>query len=511
MSEALPSVEEMKDFDAQEVARGTSAITLMERAGQGIAERIGQLYEKKNSKVVVLCGPGNNGGDGLVVARSLRSAGYHAEVVLACSGKLSTECSVQFQKTPRCIIFGHLPDGVASHSRTTINDTELVKLISEATLIVDSLLGAGQSGEPRGRVAEVLDLVKSVAPPLIFAVDIPTGVNANTGVVSPNSLSVDRTFAIECIKRGLTQYPARDVCGEVSVVPIGIAIPGGCRFKVFGVEKVRRSLNRPSDIHKGQLGKVLVIGGSLRMPGAGMLAALGALRAGSGIVARVVRRSWSLIPELPECMFEVLEGEATQFCEADVDHLSEMCTRFDSVVIGPGVGCSEGFASLLNQLIPILRTVPGCVVYDADALNALACSGIASELGPNAVITPHPGEAGRLLGISATDVQADRFSAVIALAMKYNCVALLKGAGTLVSDNTSGYVVMAGSPILATPGSGDVLAGVIGAVGSQHPSVLDASCIGAYLHAWAGEELARLGRRTALASEIAATIGCFAL
>lgn len=507
--EQLPSVEEMQGFDAQEIARGTSASTLMERAGEGIAERIRQLDIDKNSLIVVLCGPGNNGGDGLVLARSLRATGYHVEVVLICSGKLSTECGVQLEKSSGLSVFGQSPDECANYSHPIIESDELATLLTNASLIVDSILGTGQSGEPRRKIADVIDIVNTKACSPKVAVDIPTGVNADTGEVFERCLTVDKTFAIERIKRGLTQYPARGVCGEISVVSIGIAIPSKCRFQIFEIDKVRAPLERPVHIHKGQLGRVLVVGGSLRMPGAGMLAALGALRAGAGIVSRVVRRSWSFTQELPECMFEVVEGDADNLCEADLPVLTEMCSRFDSVVIGPGMGCSEQTVLLIEKLVPMLRNLPGCVVYDADALNALACQGGGIDLGPNAVITPHPGEAGKLLEMSAAEVQADRFSAVIRLADKYNCVALLKGAGTLVSDCASGYVVMAGSPILATPGSGDVLSGVIGALGSQQASKLDATCMGAWLHGWAGEELMRRGRRTALASEIASCVACY--
>ena len=508
-TEQLPSVEEMQGFDAQAIARGTSASTLMERAGEGIAERIRQLCSDKNSLIVLLCGPGNNGGDGLVLARSLRLSGFHVEVVLICSGKVSSECGLQLRKISGFKVFGHTPEGLGDDSHAKIDGDELATLLTNANIVVDSILGVGQSGEPRGEIAQVLEIVTTVAPSRLFAIDIPTGVNANTGEVSKNCLAVNRTFAIECIKRGLTQYPARGICGEISVVPIGIDISSTCRFQIFGVDKVRGMLGRPLHIHKGQLGRVLVVGGSLRMPGAGMLAALGALRAGSGIVSRVARRSWTFTLDLPECMLEVLEGEGDQLHEGDVAVLADMSTRFDSVVIGPGMGCSEQTALLLDNLIPTLKNLPGCVVYDADALNALAYHRSGIDLGHNAVITPHPGEAGRLLGMSVEDVQADRFSAVIALAEKYKCVALLKGAGTLVSDSTYGYVVMAGSPILATPGSGDVLAGVIGALGSQQVSKLDASCMGAWLHGWAGEELVRSGRRTALASEIASGIACY--
>jgi hydroxyethylthiazole kinase-like uncharacterized protein yjeF len=498
----LASVDEMRSYDRQAIALGISGTDLMERAGTGIANEIVELTSPSSS-IVVFCGPGNNGGDGLVIGRRLKERGFCVTTVVCCDGKLTEEVVTQIKKSSNTRIFGKLPGGVESLGTSYVDSTEVAAMVRSADVVVDALLGIGQEGEPRGVIARVLELVsQSVCGAVFFSVDVPTGVNADTGVVYRRAIHATRTYAIECVKRGLSQYPARELCGLISVVPIGIRLTPPTESKAIHRGSFPVGSRRASDAHKGDLGRVLIIGGSRSMSGAGMLAALGALRAGAGIVSRVVRASWPFVPPLPECMFEVVEGDDPSFNESDVEAILVACQRYDSLVVGPGIGCSVQTVDFLEKLLKGLLKFEGKIVFDADALNCMTQILPECRLGINSVITPHPGEAARLLGVTVAEVQANRFVAVDQLVSKMGCTVVLKGPGTLVSDGNGTHVVTAGNPILATPGSGDVLAGTIATTIVQSRDVLKGALYGAWLHASAGDLLAAEGRTTTVASEI---------
>lgn len=503
----LPSIDEMRVYDKNAVLKGTPSLLLMERAGEAIAKEVAAQVDVEQ-EVLVLCGPGNNGGDGLVLTRHLREMGYKVTAVLCCSGKLSQDTIVQASKLGCLKTLGVLPDAVVIKDNCLIEPNDLRRLAANANVIIDALLGAGQCGLPRDGLAETLQVLSEVTNgKFVVSIDVPTGVNAETGEVYVNAVEASRTYAIECIKRGLSQYPARRLCGEMSVVSIGIDLEPSTKVKALHDATVIKPSVRAGDVHKGQLGKILIIGGSRAMPGAGMLAALGALRAGAGIVSRVVRTSWPFVPSLPECMFEVLEGDEPTLSERDLDGLISACENCDAVVVGPGLGYSRQMVHVMRGLIEGLSKFSGFVVYDADALNCLADFLSEVSLGSNAIVTPHPGEAARLLGTTSAIIQNDRFSAAHALSDTLGCTVVLKGAGSIITDGCNTHVLMVGDPILATPGSGDVLSGLIATAATQINSALGGACYGGWIHASAGELLASSGQRTALASNIADAIG----
>ena len=239
-----------------------------------------------------------------------------------------------------------------------------------------------------------------------------------------------------------------------------------------------------------------------------MLAALGALRTGAGIVSRCVRRGWETIPPLPEAMFEVLSGDAPFFQSADLLSVAEMAGRYDVFVIGPGLGTDSGTADFLVGVLEVLRARSARVIVDADALNLLAMRG-GTLRGLAAVVTPHPGEASRLLGVSSVEVQRDRFRAAREVAQRVEAITVLKGAGSLIHDGKAGSLVAEGTPYLATPGSGDVLAGILAACAVRTRSLWDAAVLGVWLHAMAGRAAAEHRRGPILASEIAEHLGVF--
>ncbi len=511
---ALPSPAEMEALDQRAISAGIPSLELMERAGAQIVETILSRI-LPNTSIMIVCGPGNNGGDGLVVARLLTERSVAVTCIVVGAERYSAECLEQLRRFPTVLVKGELSSplrAIAPAARTVSND-ELERLSSEASIVVDALLGTGQRSAPRGEIADLVRLVRSERRRrdslLVVSVDIPSGVSGDTGAVFDPCVEADLTVAIEFAKRGLLQFPARAVCGEIKVAPIGIASSPGdvetIEFVAVEGDNIPKLSPRRPDTHKGEQGRILVIGGSAGMPGAPVLAVLGALRCGAGLVSRVVRSSW-VGPQVPaECMNVVLEGTHPHYTTRDIPTVLSACERADVVVLGPGIGTAPDVVEFVQGVLFGLRTLERKTVVDADALTIVAQTGVDLR-GIPAIITPHPGEATRLLSGREGDVQADRFSAVRALWERYRVVSLLKGAGTLLYAEGRGRLVPRGTPYLATAGSGDVLSGIVAACFHRFPSALDAATLGAYIHACAGERASALSGGPVLASEVAACV-----
>ncbi len=501
LSTLAPSAVEMAAFDARTIAQGYTGMELMQRAGSAVAQQIRRHYPAVRT-VSIVCGSGNNGGDGLVIARELRSQGIQVAVIVVHAERYSAECAQQRLKTDDVNTFCGGREGIKA----------LTKSLEGSEIIVDAILGTGQREAPRGLIGELVQAVHDwcvVNPECqVVAVDIPTGLNADTGGVFTPHIRAHRTISIELVKRGMLQFPGRSICGDIETVSIGISHSGPCEYEFVRGAHLPRMVPRTPEVHKGALGRVLVIGGSLLMPGAPMLSALGALRAGAGIVTRLVRGESYNIPSLPEAMFEVVRGAGDFFGTADSAAVVEMARRYDVVVLGPGLGVHQDTGCFLGAVLDALRGTEISLVLDADALNLISGGGIRTS-GLKSVITPHPGEAARLLGCDIAKVQSDRFAAVAQLARQFDAVALLKGPGTIVHDGEKGRIIAEGTPYLATPGSGDVLAGVIAACAFTTSSLLDAATIGAWVHAKAGVCAAQRNGGAILASEIAAEVPRF--
>lgn len=440
---SLPSSAEMAALDSATISSGRSALELMERAGEGIAKCVLSLYPALR-RVVILCGSGNNGGDGLVIARLLAGRGIVVYSVLVAANRYSAECREQLKRTNQVRIFGEATPNVlgADIGLKPITALDLKELIERSDLVVDALLGTGQRNAPRGLVAELIEIVASVKRSensfKILSVDIPTGIDCDTGNLFTPHIVADHTVTLQCIKRGMLQFPARGGCGAISTVDIGIGGDPAVEFELVAPGNLPKVAQRAPDTHKGALGRVLVIGGSLSMPGAPMLAALGALRCGAGIVSRLIRGCWQTVVPLPEAMYRVLGGDAPSFQLDDLDITLKAAKDYDILVIGPGLGTDNGTRLFVSALIEELKRQGIRMVLDADALNLIASQGIDLLKGSKAIMTPHPGEASRLLGVSTEEVQRDRFSAVRSLAERSGCIAVLKGAGSLIHNGQSG-------------------------------------------------------------------------
>jgi hydroxyethylthiazole kinase-like uncharacterized protein yjeF len=512
----LPAATEMAELDRQTIANGVSSIELMNRAGDAIAGRILAVYPAAK-RAVVLCGSGNNGGDGLVIAKKLRQSGIATEVVLVAAKRYTAECLKQLSEIGQVRLFGETTQfGSASTAAfKSITAQELLEITRSSDLVVDSLLGTGQRDAPREFIADLVRIVRTAqilgGKFKVVAVDMPTGIDSDTGAVFRDHIEACRTVTVQYIKRGMLQFPARLACGVIESVDIGIAANSTVEYSLVSQSNLPQRFFRPADVHKGVLGRVLVIGGSLSMPGAPMLSSLGALRTGAGIVSRCIRGTWTNMVPLPEAMYEVLGGDAASFQPSDTACVVEMAGRYDVCVIGPGLGTDSGTKDFLVGLLEALSARGARVVLDADALNLISLAGI-NLSGLSAIVTPHPGEAGRLLGCTSADVQKDRYKSARDLAQSLKAVAVLKGAGSIIHDGSKGRLVADGTPYLATPGSGDVLSGIIATCLAQTESrdindIREAASLGVWLHARAGVLAANDRGGPILAREIADWVG----
>jgi NAD(P)H-hydrate epimerase len=502
-----PSAEEMALMDRLTIESGTSATTLMERAGEELSRVIIGRYPTAH-QFLVLCGPGNNGGDGLVIARLLRAAGREVRVVLVASERYSDECLRQMQGHERISVFGSAvkPEVTSSVVLESVSADDVKSLVRNSEVVVDALLGTGQRSSPRRDISALIHLVEDCRGAVgrfgVVSVDIPTGIDADTGQTFSPHVTADLTICVEHIKRGLLQFPARLVCGAIETVSIGLGRALETDFRILEQQNLPLLGARRADAHKGDFGRIGVIGGSVGMPGAPLLTALGALHAGAGLVSRVVKRRWSDSSGLPECMMSVLSRDGDCFTGEDAQEVVELLGGFDVIVIGPGMSLAPATEDFLAQVCDGLRLLGKRAVIDADAINLLSRVGI-SLTGIDAVITPHPGEASRLLGRPTPAIQANRFQAVRELWERYEVVSVLKGAGTLVYGPQGGKIVCRGTPYLATAGSGDVLAGIIAACCARFEDTFDAACLGAWVHAVAGILASERRGGPVLASDVA--------
>lgn len=472
---------------------GLPALTLMETAGRAVADAALRMLGSERGHVAVVCGPGNNGGDGFVAARVLRDRGIDAVVYLAA---------------PRDAVVGdartHLEileraGGIVRMLATPEQLAALDARVIDAALVIDALFGVGLTRPIEGHLAEVVTMM--LMAERVLAVDIPSGLDADTGRTLGTAVIAERTVTMGALKIALCGAPGFARCGEVEVADIGIpaALIASTSVGVGVVEPgdIARCLPHPQPLdHKGRRGHVLVVGGSPGMRGAGRLAALAALRAGAGLCTLAADGD-------PGGELAADDSVMTRPLAAG-SVIAGVLAGKAAVVIGPGLGVTPGSAARIAEVLA--AGVPA--VLDADALNVLAGDpgAIAGAAGPT-VITPHPGEASRLLGATVAEIEHDRIAAARTLAAQTRAVVVLKGARTVVCDGASEDAVCSinptGGPALATGGSGDVLAGAIAALLAQGLSAGDAARAGVYVHGAAGDALARVhGDRGVVSSDL---------
>lgn len=453
---------------------GIPAFTLMETAGRGVADAVLELDPVGH--VAVVCGPGNNGGDGFVIARALRQHDVDAVAYLAVARD-----SVKGDAAAHLAIL-EKSGGVVLNAADRLDD------IAGADIVVDALFGTGLTRKIEGKHAELVARMNEAAR--VVAVDVPSGLATDTGATLGTCVQATHTVTMAALKPALVGAPGFAACGEVTVVDIGVPramIATSAHASVVQPEDLALP-HRKQTAHKTARGHVLVIAGSPGMRGAGRLAALAALRAGAGVVT--LANTGELTAD-DSIMTKSIDGP-----------LGELLDGKAAVVIGCGLGKSDLAKGWLSEVLA--KGVPA--VLDADALNLATPEMLAGAAGPIA-ITPHPGEAGRLLGMETKQIEADRLKSARALAAKTKAVAVLKGARSVICDGTLEddhcLINPSGSAALATAGSGDVLAGCIGGLLAQGLSALDAVRTGVFVHGLAGDD----SDGTLISSDLPAAIG----
>jgi NAD(P)H-hydrate epimerase len=480
----LPDAEAMRAVDRWAIEeRGVPSLELMERAGVGVAAAVERLCP--DGPVTVVCGKGNNGGDGLVVARLLRQAGRPVTVVCASSPEeLSGDAAANLERLP-----GSGPVGLDG---AAWRDGDEPATISGdgAAAIVDAVLGTGFAGTPHGSAAAAIETIGRMHAPVV-SVDVPSGVDASTGEVAGAAVSAAITVTFHAGKPGLWIYPGKGHAGDVETLDIGI--PRGAPVQAAAglvADEVAASLPRRTPTWtKFDSGQVLVVGGSRGLSGAPAMAARASMRAGAGYVTACVPAS--LQPVLasdgtPELMTRAMpEDDAGGLAPEALDPILQAAARGGAIALGPGLGRSEGSFELVRQLT-LRAEAP--LVLDADGLGAFA--GRLPELsarGAPTVLTPHAGELARLLELDSAEIERRRLVHVRKAARLSGAIVVLKGDDSLIADPSGLVAVSPGAtPALATAGTGDVLTGVIAALMAQRVGAFPAAAAGVRLHARAG-------------------------
>ena len=529
----LVTAEQMAALDRAAIqGRGIPSLRLMERAGKEAAHAIADWWKSSGlsrrpkpggsaegerrpvalparpgapaGPVLVLCGRGNNGGDGLEAARQLKAAGF---VVRALVASDEESLSADSLASHEACVKGRVPVTFLPDPRAWGPGSEAADAMERAAFLVDALLGTGSKGAPRGPAAAAIELAMASGKP-IASIDLPSGVDASTGHVENPSIRADFTVTLALAKVGLAIEPGREHAGAVEVVDIGIpddlveaAQPS---VLVAGASWARSLLPRRSaHAHKGSVGRVLIVGGSAGMMGAVALASESALRVGAGYSVAAVPRS--CVDLLESRVVEVVkrgfaETESRSLARAALDGILQEAMRADVVAIGPGLSRDPETEELAREL---LERVEAPVVLDADGLNAFEGRSLKRTHGP-LIVTPHYGEAARLVGKPIGEVARDPVGWARAFAEASGAIVCLKSVPMVTAARGEPVILNStGNPGMATAGAGDVLTGTIAGLLAQGMDPAEAAAVGCFVHGLAGDIAARrLGRRGMIAGDI---------
>ncbi|MDR1559247.1 MAG: NAD(P)H-hydrate dehydratase [Clostridiales bacterium] len=478
------SGEQMRRIEAAVAEKiGLPTLLMMENAAIRLSEYcLAYIKGIVKPKVIILAGGGGNGGDGFALARHLRLKGVDVRIILAVDPSTIRGDALINLKIAESM-------GLPITGADSIN---LRETLESCDLAVDALFGAGLNRRIEGGYERIIDMVNSYAP-YVIAVDIPSGIIADTGAVLGTAVRADLTVTLGFPKIGIMIYPGAEYAGRVEIADISlpdISVSG------MGIETCALTDNeaaellpsRPRRSNKGTFGRVYAFAGSESMPGAAVLSAAAAYKAGAGYVcvcvippvARVLHYS------LREAVTRILPESGGYYCRESLESIADELNQADAVYAGPGIGRSPRVSEFVFKLI---ETVQAPIVLDADALNAVSEDvSILKKLKAPCVVTPHPGEMSRLTGLPVKDILADTIGAAAEFAREFGAVVLLKDARTIVaSPDGRNYVNTTGSPALAKAGSGDVLTGVIAGLMAQGLDPYAAAMLGAYIHGKAGE------------------------
>jgi NAD(P)H-hydrate epimerase len=481
---------------------GVPSLELMERAGRALAEAAARLA-RPGGRFLVVCGAGNNGGDGWVTARLLQPSGLVRVLAVVAPEALGGDAALN---AARALAAGVpvQPFDAAGGLAAAAGD-----------LVIDALLGTGLSRPADGRFAAAIAAIAEArrAGARVLSADLPSGLSADSGRPLGPCVEADATVTFGLMKRGLALHPGVGLAGAVTLADLGLpaaavdGVPEQCRL-LEEPEARRLVPARKPEAHKGDAGRLLVVAGSPGKTGAAHLALTGALRGGTGLVTLAARQEVLALAlsGRPEAMSAALPGEGPLGPD-ELAALVPLARAADALVIGPGLHRGDRTGPLLRDLLSAAQRP---AVLDADALNALDPEPAwLGTIGAPVILTPHPGELARLCGLTTEAVQADRIGLAQARAAAWGVVLVLKGARTVVAaPGRPAEVIPTGNPGLATGGTGDVLAGLCGALLAGRLGPFEAACAAAWVHGAAGDLLAeRLGQRGLLAGDLGEAIG----
>ena len=499
----------MRAIERAADASGLTYDQMMENAGKSIADAILEYWpDVEGWSVTILVGPGNNGGDGLVVGHYLQEAGATVSVYL------TRERTEEDENLQRIIRHG-CPVTIAENDK---RQKTLRDLIVSTDLLVDSVFGTGFQPPITGDTKNILAFVNTVlreraSAPRIVAVDCPSGMNCDTGEIADESLEADLTVTLAAAKPGLLRFPGAEHVGEIVVGDIGIP-PSQKEIAAIDLDFATREgvrvwlPERPRDAHKGTFGRVIVVAGSVNYPGAASLSALGAYRSGAGLVTLAVPEPIQgfLVPMVPEATWLILPHEHGVIAGAAADLLLEEPPHCQALLLGPGFGQERATLNFMKRLInPTAAAKQGLgfvrsectdgtvklppVVVDADGLKLLAeIPDWHVHLPRQSILTPHPGEMSVMTGLSVAEIQAERERTALEWASQWGHVVVLKGAFTVVaSPSKQATILPFATSALARAGTGDVLSGAIASLLAQGLQPYRAAILGCFLHGWAGE------------------------
>jgi hydroxyethylthiazole kinase-like uncharacterized protein yjeF len=501
------TAEQMREIDRSAASIGLTTEKLMENAGRAVAEETKKLVGNVIGKhILVIVGPGNNGGDGLVAGRYLDDWGAEVSLYL-CSQRLAGDKNLSLAQEHDISIIQADQDK---------NFARLDSLLAFSEVIIDAVLGTGRSRAVGGVFKEVLTRViksKQVNSKfLVIAVDVPSGLDSDTGDVDPSCIYADATVTLGYPKPGLFSFPGAGRAGKVIVADIGIppSLAENIPTELITEDWVKSVLpERPLGANKGSFGKVLVVAGSINYIGAAYLACMGAARVGAGLVTLSTASSLQpiLATKLTEVTYAPLpESETGIIASKAASVLKELLPDYEVLVMGCGLGQKSQVVEFIKSaLLDLTQASSPALVLDADALNTLAqLPDWWQKLNQDAILTPHPGEMARLIEASVEEVQKQRLEMARKTAMEWRKVVVLKGAYTVVAASDGrARISQIANPGLASAGTGDVLTGTIAGLVAQGLSLFDAAACGVYLHSEAGEVVRReVGDTGMLASDL---------
>jgi len=501
--------EQIREYDRIAIEEvGMPGPALMESAGRGISGVVAQMCKGKGQRrVAIVAGPGNNGGDGFVVARHLINMGFKVHTYLAVPrAKVNGDALLNLK-----ILESMEP------SITQIDTLEkcgnLQELLREDGVVVDALLGTGVSRNIEGHLGDLIDIINK-AEVSVLSVDIPSGLDSNTGRPWGKAVNAQKTATLGHMKSGLVLFPGAAFAGELCVIPLGV--PGfvsqkaGIDGTVISQDLVNSCFpKRPIDSHKGTFGHLLVIAGAFGKTGAAAMVGRSAMRVGTGLVTLATTENAQ--PTLEAKCMEVMVESIIERVDAPLNdkvtkRIEQLIEGKQAIAVGPGLSTAKGISALVMRL---LKTVEVPVVVDADGINILAKdpSGAGRITAPM-IFTPHPGEMARLINKTVPFVQADRLGVARQAAKQYQVVVVLKGANTVVADPDGRvFVNPTGNSGMASGGMGDVLTGIIGGLLAQSIAPLDAALLGVYLHGLAGDRAREcMGFSGLIASDVIAEL-----